>query len=55
MKPGLEPAWAALYPALNKELSEAHENLRFNLELAKKGELPRFELKAKRLVDKRRK
>jgi len=55
MKPGHEPAWAALLPALGKELAEAHENLRFNLELAAKGELPRFELKAKRLVDKRRK
>ena len=30
-------------------------NLRFNLEHARQGELPRFELKAKRLVDKRRK
>lgn len=55
MKPGLDAAWAAIFPSLNKELAEAHENLRFNLELARKGELPRFELKAKRLVDKRRK
>lgn len=55
MKPGHEHAWAALFPALNKELAEAHENLRFNLEIAKQGELPHFELKAKRLVDKRRK
>lgn len=55
MKPGHEAAWAALQPALAKELAEAHENLRFNLELAAPGELPRFELKAKRLADRRRK
>ena len=28
-----------------------HEGLRFNVEQAKQGELPRFELKAKRLQD----
>lgn len=55
MKKGREAAWPALYPALQKELAESHENLRFNVELAAAGELPRFELKAKRLVDKRRK
>lgn len=55
MKPGQSAAWAAIFPALQKELAEAHENLRFNVELAQTGELPRFELKAKRLVDKRRK
>ena len=34
-----------------KDLADAHEGLRFNVELAKQGELPRFELKAKRLQD----
>ncbi len=53
LKPGHEDAWDRLAPRLVKELAEAHENLRFHLERADKGALPRFELKAKRLVDKR--
>jgi phenylacetate-CoA ligase len=55
LKPGLDAAWSALETALVKELAEAHENLRINVERAGQGELPRFELKAKRLVDKRKK
>jgi phenylacetate-CoA ligase len=55
LKPGLDAAWAALETALVKELMEAHENLRIHVERAATGELPRFELKAKRLVDKRKK
>jgi len=36
---------------LATDLAEAHEGLRFNVVAAKTGELPRFELKAKRLQD----
>jgi phenylacetate-CoA ligase len=50
---GREMRWPAIKKALDHDLAEAHENLRFGLELAEPGALPRFELKAKRLVDKR--
>lgn len=53
VKPGFEADWAALQPRLAKDLSEAHEGLRFNIERVEYGTLPRFELKAKRLVDDR--
>ncbi len=43
--------WDAMIPNLGKDLADAHEGLRFNLELADVGALPRFELKAKRLQD----
>jgi phenylacetate-CoA ligase len=36
---------------LGKDLADAHEGLRFNVVRAAAGELPRFELKAKRLQD----
>jgi len=36
---------------LSKELASAHEGLRFRVERAPAGSLPRFELKARRLVD----
>jgi phenylacetate-CoA ligase len=42
-----------LRQTLARDLAEAHEGLRFNLSLEPHGTLPRFELKAKRLVDKR--
>jgi phenylacetate-CoA ligase len=45
--------WVGLRKSLERDLSEAHEGLRFNVTLAAAGSLPRFELKAKRLVDKR--
>jgi phenylacetate-CoA ligase len=45
--------WVALQKELERDLSDAHEGLRFNVTLAEAGSLPRFELKAKRLVDKR--
>ncbi len=48
---GAEKLWDAMKPKLGKALAENHEGLRFNLELARHGELPRFELKAKRLQD----
>ncbi len=48
---GKEGAWEAMAPKLATELADNHEGLRFNVALAKTGELPRFELKAKRLQD----
>jgi phenylacetate-CoA ligase len=50
---GTDNHWPKIKKALDHDLAEAHENLRFGLELAEPGSLPRFELKAKRLVDKR--
>lgn len=52
----LEPSirdntWDAVRERLGKDLSAAHEGLRFTVERAPAGSLPRFELKAKRLVD----
>ena len=38
---------------LGRELAEAHENLRFGVRLVETGTLPRFELKAKRMMDER--
>ena len=46
-----EVEWEALGKALALELAEAHEGLRFILERVSPGSLPRFELKAKRLID----
>ena len=43
----------ALCGALAKELADAHESLRFGVRRAENGSLPRFELKAKRVVDER--
>jgi phenylacetate-CoA ligase len=45
--------WEAMQQKLSKDLSNSHEGLRFNIELMNHGDLPRFELKAKRLVDAR--
>ncbi|HEX9990417.1 MAG TPA: AMP-binding protein [Chloroflexia bacterium] len=53
VKPDLEGEWLALRRKLPRDLADAHEGLRFNIELMKHGTLPRFELKAKRLVDER--
>ena len=49
-----EERWVAMAGYLAKELAAAHEGLRFNVERATAGELPRFELKARRTVDLRR-
>ena len=38
---------------LRKRLANAHEGLNFRIERAGAGDLPRFELKAKRTVDNR--
>lgn len=54
MKAGSETDWPRMKEKLSKDLAEAHEGLRFNLSLAEQGELPRFELKAKRLQDLRK-
>ncbi|HEY7127561.1 MAG TPA: AMP-binding protein [Ktedonobacterales bacterium] len=53
IKPGSEGEWSTLQQGLAKDLSAAHEGLRFNLELMEYGKLPHFELKAKRLIDAR--
>jgi phenylacetate-CoA ligase len=51
LKPDQQDCWPRLQAQLGQDLADAHEGLRFNVELAKVGELPRFELKAKRLQD----
>ncbi|AZS35726.1 Phenylacetate-coenzyme A ligase [Microbacterium lemovicicum] len=43
--------WAALETSLAQALADAHEGLRFCLERADVNALPRFELKARRLLD----
>ena len=51
IKPGHEAEWVVLQQKLVKDLANAHEGLRFNIERLDYGILPHFELKAKRLVD----
>lgn len=51
--PEYESEWEEIQRKLAKDLSDSHEGLRFNIELMGHGNLPRFELKAKRLVDAR--
>jgi phenylacetate-CoA ligase len=53
VKPGFESEWETLHRGLSKDLANAHEGLRFNIERVDYGVLPHFELKAKRLVDAR--
>lgn len=53
VKPDMEQEWPDLGGKLAKDLAAAHEGLRFNIERMEFGTLPRFELKAKRLVDAR--
>jgi phenylacetate-CoA ligase len=45
--------WDTLSDNLHRRLGLAHEGLNFRVERAGEGELPRFELKAKRTVDQR--
>lgn len=45
--------WPPLHQRLHDELAHAHEGLNFLVERAATGELPRFELKARRVVDAR--
>ncbi|MHC5064167.1 MAG: phenylacetate--CoA ligase family protein [Planctomycetota bacterium] len=51
LKPDREAGWPQLEKKLSTDLADAHEGLRFNLSKAAEGELPRFELKAKRMQD----
>ena len=53
LKPGREAEWPELEDSLRRALAQAHENLHFLIERMESGVLPRFELKAKRLVDAR--
>ncbi len=53
LKAGAEGAAADVQERLAVALREGHEGLRFDVELAAPGALPRFELKAQRLTDKR--
>ncbi len=55
LKSDILPAdrWEGLAETLHNRLALAHEGLNFRIELAGAGELPRFELKAKRTIDKR--
>jgi phenylacetate-CoA ligase len=46
-----DATWTELREQLAKDLATAHEGLRFEVERAATGELPRFELKARRTVD----
>jgi phenylacetate-CoA ligase len=51
LKAAAAERWPQIEKALGKDLADAHEGLRFNVVRAAAGELPRFELKAKRLQD----
>ena len=53
LSPSARDGWPQLSKKLGADLAHAHEGLRFQLELADVGALPRFELKAKRLQDRR--
>jgi phenylacetate-CoA ligase len=44
-------AWPELADSLHRRLAHAHEGLNFRVQQAGQGELPRFELKAKRTLD----
>jgi phenylacetate-CoA ligase len=46
-------AWEALHESLHSRLGHAHEGLNFRIERVGPGELPRFELKARRMIDMR--
>ena len=47
------PSHGAVLEQLGKDLAESHEGLRFGVRQAEAGALPRFELKAKRVLDER--
>ncbi len=51
LKPGSPDDWETVAHELHEQLAHAHEGLNFRVERAGEGELPRFELKAKRTVD----
>ena len=54
MKPDSGVTFASIRDAFEGDLKEHHEMLRINVAEAEQGSLPRFELKAKRVVDNRR-
>ena len=54
LKPGAKDDWGSLRESLAQDLKEHHEMLRINVLEAEAGSLPRFELKARRVVDKRK-
>jgi phenylacetate-CoA ligase len=49
-EPGAD-VWEPIAQSLHRGLAHAHEGLNFRIERAGSGELPRFELKAKRTID----
>jgi phenylacetate-CoA ligase len=51
--PGAGVDAGAVLEQLGKELADSHEGLRFGVRQAEIGSLPRFELKAKRVMDER--
>jgi phenylacetate-CoA ligase len=53
IRAGATRPWEDLRRALEKDLASANEGLRINVERADAGSLPRFELKAKRVEDRR--
>ena len=53
MEHARESRAAAQRIRIQKELAESHEGLRFEVTQAEHGSLPRFELKAKRVLDER--
>jgi phenylacetate-CoA ligase len=53
LKSSWNQSWEGLAEMLHNRLALAHEGLNFRIERAGENELPRFELKAKRTVDKR--
>ncbi|MFQ5844909.1 MAG: phenylacetate--CoA ligase family protein [Planctomycetota bacterium] len=54
VKPDHDAQGDRLLKELGDDLARHHEGLRFNVERAEHGSLPRFELKAKRLKDERK-
>ncbi len=50
---GMDERWVHLGPRLDQALADGHGGLRFQVERMAPGTLPRWELKARRLVDKR--
>jgi phenylacetate-CoA ligase len=53
LRPGFDSQWEPLQAELSRELAEAHEGLRIGVARAAANSLPRFELKARRVLDKR--
>jgi len=51
--PGSEVNANAILGSLARQLADAHEGLRFGVQQVDLGTLPRFELKAKRMLDER--